>query len=197
MQTKQLTRAEGPLWQEAVALYCEVFPKWEREPVSELELAVNSGQSRCVVLCQGSRVRGVSITEIYQPLSFAMLGYLFIAPSHQGQGLGQRLCHELFDFFDTHSDLKWLLVEAESGPEGFYKQLGFTTLNIEYLSPHYDDAQSTPMALMHHAKPLQPAPSKTQLWNIVEHIFEQSYYLKPDDPRLALQRQRILAKEDL
>jgi len=196
MQTRQLTHAEGPLWQEAIALYCDIFPQWEREPIVDIEQAINNGQSRCILLCKDNRVLGMSLTELYSPLSFAMLGYLFIAPHHQGKGLGKLLCNELFNFFDANADLKWLLVEAESGPEDFYKQLGFTTLNVEYLSPHYDNMQSTPMALMYHASSKHPPPSKYQLADIIEQIFLQSYYLMPDDPRLEQQRNRILSKEN-
>jgi GNAT superfamily N-acetyltransferase len=196
MQTKQLTHAEGPLWQEAIALYCDIFPQWEREPIVDIEQAINNGQYRCILLCKDNRVLGMSLTELYSPLSFAMLGYLFIAPHHQGKGLGKLLCNELFNFFDANADLKWLLVEAESGPEDFYKQLGFTTLNVEYLSPHYDSMQSAPMALMYLASSKQNPPSKYQLADIVEQIFLQSYYLMPDDPRLEQQRNRILSKEN-
>lgn len=196
MQTKQLTHAEGPLWQEAIALYCDIFPQWEREPIVDIEQAINNGQYRCILLCKDNRVIGMSLTELYSPLSFAMLGYLFIAPHHQGKGLGKLLCNELFNFFDANADLKWLLVEAESGPEEFYKQLGFTTLNVEYLSPHYDSMQSAPMALMYHASSKQNPPSKYQLADIVEQIFLQSYYLMPDDPRLEQQLNRILSKEN-
>ncbi|MEI6858447.1 MAG: GNAT family N-acetyltransferase [Shewanella sp.] len=197
MQTKQLTHAVGPLWEKATSLYYEVFPQWEREPIAEIERAINSGQSRCILLYKNDQVLGMSLTELYPSLSFALLGYLFIAPSHQGQGLGKMLCNELFDFFDSHPDFKWLLVEAESEPEGFYEQLGFFRLNFEYLSPHYDDMQSTPMALMCYFKFEQNQLSEYQACDIVEHIFLQSYYLKPNDPRLKIQRQRILSKEAL
>ncbi|WOT05989.1 GNAT family N-acetyltransferase [Shewanella youngdeokensis] len=197
MLTKQITHAVGPLWEQAMSLYCDVFPQWEREPIAAIEQAVNSGESRCILLCKDEQVLGMSLTEIYPTLSFAMLGYLFIAPDYQGQGLGKRLCHELFDFFGAHYSLKWLLVEAESGPEAFYQKLGFTKFNVEYLSPHYDDADSSPMALMYRSKPNQGKPSAIELSNIVEHIFTQSYYLPLDDPRHAQQRQRILAKDVL
>lgn len=195
MQIKQLTQASGPLWQQTIDLYCEVFPQWEREPVAEIAQAINNGQSRCMLLYHKDRVLGASLTELYPQLSFALLGYLFIAPKQQGQGFGKRLCSELFDFFDSNSDLKWLLVEAEAGPEAFYKKLGFHTLAFEYLSPHYDDMQSTPMALMLRKKHSQL--SKHQLCSIVEHIFLESYYLAADDLRLKQQRKQILTKEEL
>ncbi|MEI6894137.1 MAG: GNAT family N-acetyltransferase [Colwellia sp.] len=197
MQIKQITHATGSYWNDAISLYCKVFPQWEREPIADIEQAINSGHSRCMVLHQDNQVLGMSLTELYPSFSFAMLGYLFIAPSHQGKGLGKLLCHNLFDFFQADIDLKWLFVEAESGPEVFYARLGFTALNIKYLSPHYNNDQSTPMALMYLAKPEQNSPSKYQVCDIVEHIFLQSYYLMPTDPRLEQQRQRILSKEYL
>lgn len=197
MQIKQLAQAKGLFWQQAIDLYCEVFPQWEREPVAEIAQAIDSGQSRCIILCNEDRVIGMSLTELYPRLSFALLGYLFIAPEHQGQGLGKRLCTELFDFFESRSDLKWLLVEAEAGPERFYENLGFHRLDVDYLSPHYDDMLSTPMALMLRTKPNHSQLSKQQLCDIVEHIFSESYYLTDDDPRLEQQRSLILTKEEL
>lgn len=192
MQTKQLTKTVGPLWESAMMLYCEIFPEWEREAISSIEEAINSGNSRCILIHEGDKTLGMSLTEVYLPYNFAMLAYLFVDPIHQGQGLGKLLCQELFEFFNQCIDLKWLLVEAEAGPERFYKQLGFTTLDIEYLSPHYDDMHSTPMALMLHLKTVQSKPSKAELWDIVNHIFCESYYLVSDDPRLEAQRQYIL-----
>ena len=192
MQTKQLTKTADPLWESAMVLYCETFPEWERESIVNIEAAVNSGSSRCILIYEGGKTIGMSLTEVYLPHKFAMLAYLFVSPGHQGLGLGKLLCQELFDFFDRSSVLKWLLVEAEAGPERFYKKLGFTTLSIQYLSPHYDDMQSTPMALMLHSKLGQSAPSKAQLWEIVKHIFSESYYLADNDPRLEQQRKCIL-----
>lgn len=192
MQTKQLTKTVGPLWESAMVLYCEIFPEWEREAIANIEAAVNSGSSRCILVHEGDKTIGMSLTEVYRSKHFAMLGYLFVSPSHQGQGLGKLLCQELFDFFNQNSDFKWLLVEAEAGPERFYKQLGFSTLGIKYLSPHYDDMQSTEMALMLYPKAEQSAPTKAQLWHIVNHIFSESYYLASDDPRLEQQRKYIL-----
>ena len=192
MQTKQLMKTSDPLWESAMVLYCETFPEWERESIVNIEAAVNSGSSRCILVHEGDKTIGMSLTEVYLPNKFAMLAYLFVSPSYQGLGLGKLLCQELFDFFNQSSDLKWLLVEAEAGPERFYQKLGFTTINIQYLSPHYDDQQSTPMALMLHLKIGQSAPTKTQLWHIVKHIFSESYYLAENDPRLEQQRQSIL-----
>lgn len=199
MQIKQLTQASGSLWQSAMAIYCQVFPDWEREPIAELQQAIDSASSRCVVLCDDNQVYGVSITELYPQQGFALLGYLFIAPSHQGQGLGKLLCDELFQFIEQQTTLI-LLVEAESGPAKFYQKLGFNAFDIDYLSPHYDDMDSTPMALMYHASHHDPhhcpAPSPKQIWHMVEHIFINSYYLTPTDPRLKQQRSQILSKED-
>ena len=195
MYIKQLTHATGPLWEETVSLYYDIFPKWEREPVANLEKAINIGKSRCMILCKNNKVIGMSLTELYPPLSFAMLGYLFISTENRSQGLGKLLCKELFYFFETSSDFKWLLVEAEAGPEIFYKKLGFNKLFFEYLSPHYNDIKSTEMSLMYYSK--TKCCSKHQLCDIVEHIFLQSYYLSPNDPRLDQQRQKILYKEDL
>lgn len=196
MQIKQLTQASGSLWQSAMAIYCQVFPDWEREPIAELQQAIDSASSRCIVLCDDNQVYGVSITELYPQQGFALLGYLFIAPSHQGQGLGKQLCDELFQFIEQQTSAIFLLVEAEAGPAKFYQKLGFTPFDIDYLSPHYDDMDSTPMALMYHAPRHGSAPSPKQIWQMVEHIFINSYYLPPADPRLKQQRSQILPKED-
>ncbi|MCL1137862.1 GNAT family N-acetyltransferase [Shewanella pneumatophori] len=196
MQIKQLTQASGALWQSAMAIYCQVFPDWEREPIAELQQAIDSASSRCIVLCDANQVYGVSITELYPQQGFALLGYLFIAPSHQGQGLGKLLCDELFQFIEQQTTRILLLVEAESGPAKFYQKLGFNAFDIDYLSPHYDDMGSAPMALMYHAPSHSSAPSPSQIWQMVEHIFINSYYLTPTDPRLKQQRSHILSKED-
>lgn len=192
MQTKQLTNTVGPLWESAMVLYCDIFPEWERESIASIEEAVNNGSSRCILIHEGNKAIGMSLTEVYLPKKFAMLAYLFISPCYQGQGLGKLLCQELFEFFDQCNNLKWLLVEAETGPERFYQHLGFTTLRLKYLSPHYDDRQSTEMALMLYLKAGESAPSQAQLWNIVNHIFCESYYLASDDPRLEQQRKYII-----
>ncbi|WP_108945723.1 GNAT family N-acetyltransferase [Shewanella halifaxensis] len=196
MQIKQLTQTDGPLWQNAMAIYFQVFPDWEREPITALKQAIDDKSSRCVVLCENNQVFGVSITELYPEQNFALLGYLFIAPSHQGRGLGKQLCDELFQFIEQQTKPGLLLVEAEPGPAEFYRKLGFSTFDIDYLSPHYDDMGSAPMALMYHLSNQQLPPSANQLWQMVEHIFINSYYLTSADPRLAQQRNNILSKED-
>ncbi|NKF49849.1 GNAT family N-acetyltransferase [Shewanella sp. WXL01] len=197
MQILTLTQAQGPLWDQSMAIYCEVFPQWEREPIDEMAAAVNAGSSRCIVAVIDGKAVGMTLTELYPQMNFALLGYLFISPNHQGQGLGKQLCQELFDYFAKRDEYHWLLVEAEAGPEKFYQRLGFIRFNIEFLSPHYDDDQSTPMALMYHAESSLVKPTPEKLTKMVGHIFRQSYYLSDDDPRLIKQLAHIQAQDAL
>lgn len=196
MQIIQLLQAQGDDWQQAQALYCDIFPPWEREAVADIEQAIKQGKTRCVIVRQNNTVIGVSLTELYPQHAFALLGYLFIDPKYQGQGLGQRLCRELFEFIQQHHSIEYLLVEAEAGPEAFYEKLGFQTFAIDYRSPHYDDDQETSMALMYQSQLNTKAPSWSRLCAIVEHIYTHSYYLNQDDPRRHRQVQRILSKEN-
>lgn len=196
MHIKQLNHASGSLWQQAMEIYCNVFPQWERESEADLVNAVNSGKTRAIVICQEQRVLGMTLTELYPQHSFAMLGYLFIAPTHQGQGLGKLLCDEMFDTFDNLDGYDCLLVEAEAGPARFYQKLGFDTFDFDYWSPHYDDDQATQMALMYHVKQGQQPPSYDDISKMVHHIYCHSYYLSQQDPRLTKQLNIIQAKED-
>lgn len=197
MHIKQLKQANGPQWEQAMALYVATFPQWEREAITSIEDAVNSGSSRAVAICKGDDVVGLSLTELYSEQSFALLGYLFIDAAYQGMGFGQRLCDEVFTFFTKSQSLKWLLVEAEAGPEQFYRKLGFVRFDIEYVSPHYDDDQATPMALMSYPKNDQRSLDVQSLSEVVRHIYSKSYDLRPEDPRLKQQLENILSKDVL
>lgn len=197
MKIIQLPQAQDALWHQAMALYQEIFPEWEREPVDSIAQAINNQESRLVVIVQDEQVIGVSITELYPEHHFALLGYLFIAPAWQRKGLGQKLCQEIFQFYQADNTYQWLLVEAEPEPEVFYHQIGFSTIPFYYQSPHYNDHESTAMALMFHHTQNRSAPNKSQLINIVNCLFIDSYQLSNDDPRLESQLNAIRIENNL
>lgn len=197
MKIIELSQATGSLWQQAMTLYEAIFPEWEREPQASIAQAVNNKESRLVVITQQNQVVGVSITELYPKHHFALLGYLFIAPAWQRKGLGQQLCQEIFEFYQANNSYQWLLVEAEPEPKVFYQQIGFSTLPINYQSPHYNDNNSTEMALMVHGMQDQITLSKKQLLDIVNCLFLNSYQLSVDDPRFQHQIHSILIENNL
>ena len=197
MKIIELSQATGSLWHQAMTLYKATFPEWEREPQSSIAQAVNSKDSRLVVITKDNQVVGASITELYPEHHFALLGYLFIAPTWQRKGLGQQLCQDIFKFYQADSCYQWLLVEAEPEPKTFYQQIGFSSIPINYQSPHYNDNDSTAMALMIHNRQNQTALSKEELLDIVNCLFLNSYQLNSDDPRLQNQIDSILIENNL
>src|SRR5690606_27009771 len=83
---------------------------WCRNPRDALHL-------KC---CIGEEIVGVVLVE-----KFWNLTNLFVAPEHQGHGIGRRLATEALAVCRVRSPRGELLVNSSSVAVGFYERLGF------------------------------------------------------------------------
>jgi GNAT superfamily N-acetyltransferase len=188
----QLEFAQGNQWQQAMALYRRSSPVWEREPEIDLAQRINNRDYRCMLLLDDDQVVGFSLMDLCAEQGYLLLSYIVVDEKYRGQGWGRHLVEELRSFFEQHEAyFKWLLLEAETGPTGFYSRLGFYRLNIDYQSPDVDSGQSTPMQLMVIGHGDEPVISRGKLAKIIRHVFVEGYHLAPSDRRLTAQLARL------
>lgn len=185
---------EGPDWSAFARLYQEAFPSWEREPLPQIAIRVIAGRYRLTVLrLVDEPVAGFHLLDQVTALDYAVLTFLALRRPFRGRGLGQQLLQDAVSRFQASLGLAWLFVEAEAGPARFYQRYGFRRLVLDYRVPHYGNvAAIQPMTLLtvHRDGPVGCIDGKL-IRRVIEHLFVDGYQLRPDDPRLAEQLQRV------
>lgn len=187
-------RPEGPAWSAFAKLYWDVFPSWEREPLPRIAMRVAAGRYRLTVLrFAGEPVAGFHLLDQVVALDYAVLTFLALHRMFRGRGLGHWLLQDAVSRFRALPGPAWLFVEAEAGPARFYQRYDFRRLVLDYRVPHYGNAAAIqPMALLtvHRDGPVSRVDGKL-IRRVIEHLFIDGYQLRPDDPRLAKQLQRV------
>ncbi|HET8702072.1 MAG TPA: GNAT family N-acetyltransferase [Nitrococcus sp.] len=187
-------RPRGADWSAFADLYQEVFPPWEREPLLRVATRVTTGRYRLTVLRLADEpVAGFHLLDQVVELDYAVLTFLALRQAFRGRGLGQRLLQDAVSRFQTTSGPTWLFVEAEAGPAHFYQSYGFRRLILDYRVPHYGSGaaiQSMALLTVHRDGRVSPIDGKL-IRRIIEHLFVDGYQVRPDDPRLAAQLQRV------
>ena len=105
-------------WEELSELY-RVAPLGLK-PAATLKMAFGNSAHRCFVRDEG-RLVGVG-RALADGVDVAYLCDIALLPSHQGQGLGQRIVEHLLERVQGH---KKILLYAAPGKETFYRRFGF------------------------------------------------------------------------
>jgi ribosomal protein S18 acetylase RimI-like enzyme len=187
-------RPEGPDWWAFARLYGEAFPSWEREPLPRIAIRVAAGRYRLTVLRLADEpVAGFHLLDQVAALDYAVLTFLALRRAFRGRGLGQLLLQDAVSRFQASPGPTWLFVEAEAGPARFYQRYGFHPLMLDYRVPHYGNvAAIQTMALLAVRRDgLVSRIEGKLIRRVIEHLFVDGYQLRPDDPRLTKQLQRV------
>ena len=191
MIIQQLTSCTDPNWSAVKALYEKSFPTWEREPCDAIEKNIEQNKSFCVVAFEGGELAGSYICDANQELRFLLLSYVFVDEKHRGKGIGAQLCTHLKQFLAMHQQrFDWLLLETEEHNIEFYRRLGYKKVDIDYLSPHFDSQDSTPMTLMLVGNS-EHQLTQSMLVGIITNIFLHGYGLTKHSERLNVQLKKI------
>lgn len=197
-----LENCEHALWHKVIALYIKSFPEWEREAVADIETNIANGDSFCVVATDkgatdknatgDEQVVGAYICDVNSELKFLLLSYVFVDEKYRGQGIGSKLCDHLKQHQLAHAQVYcWLFLETEPHNKGFYLKLGYSQVDIDYLSPHFDSDESTPMSLMVSGTAPLAAITQAQMRAIITNFFTHGYGLSEDSERLRVQLDKV------
>ena len=187
-------RPHGADWSAFASLYQEVFPPWEREPLPRIAMRVAAGRYGLTVLrLTDEPVAGFYLLDQVAALDYAVLTFLALRQAYRRRGLGQRLLQDAVSRFQAGPGPAWLFVEAEAGPARFYQGRGFRRLGMDYQVPRYGDVTAIQsMALLAVRRDgLMDRIDGKLIRRVIEHLFVDGYQLRPDDPRLTEQLQRV------
>ena len=109
-------------WEELSALY-RVAPLGDKPPDGLRTVFTNSMFVRFVYA--GGRLVGAG-RALADGLDCAYIADVAVHPDHQGGGLGQALIRGLMDAAAGH---RKIILYANPGTEGFYRRLGFLSMN--------------------------------------------------------------------
>ena len=109
-------------WDELSALY-RVAPLGDKPPDALRTVFSNSMFVRFVYTGDGLIGAGRALAD---GLDCAYLADVAVHPDHQGTGLGQALIRSLLDAASGH---RKVILYANPGTEGFYRRLGFLSMN--------------------------------------------------------------------
>ena len=198
MRCRRIDAQDGPAWRALAAIYEEVFPEWEREPLEMMAERAATGRYVVEIGETDEGVVGFSLIDFESGPDHALLAYLAVRGALQGRGYGAALCAQAVERFREHDGPGWLFVEAEDRQALYYGRLGFSHLEFDYRIPHYDSAEAQPAHLL--ALPRDPGvvriPAR-QLAEELKSIFIDGYFVDKDDPRLAAQLARLEGVADI
>lgn len=109
-------------WNELSRLY-EAAPLGHKDP-EKLKIAFTNSMFRCFVHEHGALV-GVG-RALADGADCSYICDVAVLPSHQGTGLGRKIVERLVELSRGH---KKIILYAVPGKEGFYRNLGFKSMN--------------------------------------------------------------------
>ncbi|MCO6440184.1 MAG: GNAT family N-acetyltransferase [Nitrococcus mobilis] len=186
--------SKSPEWPAFATLYQHAFPFWEREPLPRIAARIDSGRYRLTVLRFADEpVAGFHLLDRVAVLDYAVLTFLAVHQALRGRGLGRRLLRDALCGFHAEPDAAWLFVEAEAERVPFYLGQGFRQLALDYRVPHFGSLTATqPMMLLTlHRSDRVGSIAGELIRRVIEHLFSDGYQVRPDDPRLVRQLQRV------
>lgn len=188
-----LTGPGDERWSAFLALYHRAFPAAEREPDPVLAERASGGRYRVRLALDGrGAVAGCYVVDVATEADYALLCYVAVEPRWRRSGVGRRLCLDAVAWFSAEAPTPWLLVEAAPRAARLYRRCGFTRLTLDYRVPYIDAPGTQVLQLL----VLPPAdhggtvPGQ-RLRAIIRHLFVDGYLVRPDDPRLQAQLERV------
>ena len=177
------------LWDEAIAIYRDSFPTWEREDEAKiLDNIKNATYVMCTYQIE-KEIVGFYILDISTQYDYTLFSFLAVKESKRGLGIGSKLCLHAIAYFQEHIQCSHLLIEAQARQAKLYTKLGFNAINIDYRVPAFNSKESIAMSLMQFGKtPI----AKDALSSIIKDIFQRGYSLTSHDIRLKEQLQRVV-----
>ena len=141
MNLKWKDELENDDWEALSALY-KIAPLGE-EKASDLETVFGNSRYKCFVY-SGTQLVGVG-RALADGLDCSILCDIAVHPDCQGTGLGKRIVQKLKSFSEDH---KKNILYSNPGKEGFYKKLGFKSMNTA-MAIFKDEAHALKIGLIH------------------------------------------------
>ena len=113
---------KGIDWKRVSELY-KIAPLGDKPP-ERLEVVFSNSMFKCFVF-DGSNLVGVG-RALADGFDCSYLCDVAVHPDMQGLGLGKKIIRKLVSLSDGH---KKIILYANIGKEGFYKKLGFKSMN--------------------------------------------------------------------
>jgi len=177
------------LWSNAIAIYNNSFPEWEKENIDNISKNIKKGKYKMVAYTSDNEVQGFYILDINYKLNYTLFSFLAVKENLRGKGIGTKLCLNAINYFQNNIPCQWLLIEAEDRQAKFYGKLGFKKIIIDYAIPEFNSVESVKMHLMCIEK--DKKLDKLSLINIIKNIFTFGYCLNKEDKRIQEQLNRV------
>lgn len=177
------------LWEDAIKIYNDSFPEWEKEDVENILSNIKTGRYKMIVYVSNNEVQGFYILDINHKLDYVLFTFLAVKENLRGHGIGTKLCLNAIDYFNNSIDCSWLFIEAEDRQSKFYGKLGFQKILIDYLVPEFNSNESVKMHFMCIEK--DKKLDHISLKEIITNIFTFGYMLDKNDKRIENQLNKI------
>jgi GNAT superfamily N-acetyltransferase len=177
-----------------VAIYLDLFPVNERQPLAVFEERITSGKTELLIAVNESRVLGFAVLWNFEQSDFALLDYLAVDKNWQGRRVGYGLMQEI-----VRKAASWgkdLVIEIERPGEGknqrerenrlqFYLRNDARILNkVSYLLPAFDGSNPVPMVLMVVQQKGKAHYSGKEIKALIQHIYSLVYQKTENDAAL-------------
>lgn len=189
-----LTNTSSSKFDEVLAIYLDVFPASERQPVDVLSERIASGKTILLIAEVKECVVGFAVIWNFEHLDFALLDYLGVHKDWQAMKIGRKVMDEVKRFLSGWG--KDLIMEIERPGEGdnredrlrrlrFYLQNGaFILKDVPYLLPALDGTVPTSMLLLTIPQVEKNVYSGAEIKALIQDIYARVYKKEPDDADL-------------
>ena len=189
-----LKDTNGKEFSDVLAIYEELFPSNERQPVDVFEKRIMTGQTELLIVTEEKQALGFAVLWNFTYSNFALLDYFAVNRKRQGAGIGTILMQEVKKQVTGWG--KDLIIEIERPGEGdnllmrekrlrFYLQSGARILNnVPYLLPTLDGTVPTAMLLMAIQQIPQKFYSGNEIKAVIQTIYARAYKKESDSEEL-------------
>lgn len=189
-----LTKTNSSKFDEVLAIYRDVFPASERQPVDVLSERIASDKTILLIAEVKDCVVGFAMLWNFEHSDFALLDYLGVHKGWQAMKIGRKIMNEV-----KRLALGWgkdLIMEIEHPGEGdnqkdrerrlrFYLQSGALILkDVPYLLPALDGTVPTTMLLLTIPQVEKNAYSGGGIRALIQDIYTLVYKKETDDSEL-------------
>jgi len=194
MEFRNVSRAEGKEFKEAMELYLAAFPASERHPVEVIAERVNRGLSRLYVGAAAGEVVFLALLWPLKNTDFILLDYIATKDTYRGKGIASAFLEEMRAKLEGTK--KYLVLEVESpGAEGgraerekrisFYRRHGARQLKgVRYALPPLHGDTPTEMIFMLFPGHPDGRMDGTTVKKLIVQIYQELYGRGADDPLL-------------
>jgi ribosomal protein S18 acetylase RimI-like enzyme len=194
-QSRKITTATDPAFQELLRIYMEAHPASERKSAELLSRMLERPNYLFLVAIEKGVVIGFSITLCFSGCDACLLEYMAVDANRRNHGVGQFLFTEVTKRPELSGRFLLMEVDSDKKPtedsvdrrrrKNFYRRLGCKEIEgLNYLMPQISVVTPPDMAILAFNKSMPASIELPMLRQWLQCCYVEVYGQGPNDPRI-------------